>query len=54
MPWGNYAHVPQLLNLCSRTQEPQLLNLCSRTQEPQLLKHAYSGACVLQEEKSVR
>ena len=41
-PWGNYAHVPQPLNLCSRTQEPQLL------------KHAYSGACVPLEEKSVQ
>ena len=41
-PWGNYAHVPQLLNLCSRTQEPQLL------------KHVYSGACVPREEKSVQ
>ena len=31
---GNQAHAPQLLSLCSRTQEPQLLSLCSRTQEP--------------------
>ena len=25
MPWSNYAHVPQLLSLCSRALEPQLL-----------------------------
>ena len=23
MPWSNQAHVPQLLNLCSRAQKPQ-------------------------------
>ena len=24
--WSNWAHVPQLLNLCSRVPEPQLLS----------------------------
>ena len=26
VPWSNYAHEPQLLNLCSKTWEPQLLS----------------------------
>ena len=35
---GDYAHVPQLLSLCSRTWEPQLLRPHARTAEACRLK----------------
>ena len=34
MPWGSYAHAPQLLSLlCSRAQRSQLLSPCAATTE---------------------
>ena len=33
MPWGIYAHVPQLLNLCSRARSLWGLELCSTARE---------------------
>ena len=39
MPWGNWAHAPQLQRLHSRACEPQLLKPpCSRACMPQLLR----------------
>ena len=38
MPWSNYVHALQLLNLRSRAREPQLLKpTCPRACVPQLL-----------------
>ena len=42
MRWSSWAHVPQLLNLCCRSQELQLL------------KSAHPRACAPRQEKSLR
>ena len=57
MPWSNWAHVPQLMSLCSRAREPQLLSLRATTTEartpracaPQQEKPPQWEACALQQ-----
>ena len=59
---GNQAHPPQLLSLCSRTQEPQLLSLLAVTAEawapraraPRQEKSLQWEACAPQLEKARR